>query len=133
MAWVSYRHDGADHVGLVDGDHYVPLEGIARIDATTGSAELAAAHPDPAGRVAAADVEPGRETPTYPVLFPEYASSLIAADAPITVPPESDQVDYEGELAVVIGTGGRRIPRERATEHVLGYAVANDVTVRDHQ
>lgn len=157
MAWVSYRHDGVDHVGLVDGDHYVPLEGVTRIDATTGSAELAAARPDAAGRVAAADVEllpvspapskvlcvglnyrdhiaeTGRETPTYPVMFPKYASSLIAADAPIAVPAESVQVDYEGELAVVIGTGGRRIAREDAMGHVLGYAVANDVTMRDFQ
>ena len=157
MVWVSYRHDGTDHVGVVDGDHYVPLEGITRVDATTGSAELAAARPDRAGRVGAADVEllpvspapskvlcvglnyrdhiaeTGRDTPTYPVLFPKHASSLIAADAPIVVPPESSQVDYEGELAVVVGTGGRRITRERAMEHVLGYAVANDVTMRDYQ
>ena len=157
MAWVSYRHDGVDHVGVVDGDHYVPLEGITRIDATTGSAELAAARQDRENRVAAADVrllpaspapskvlcvglnyrdhiaETGRDTPAYPVLFPKYASSLIAADAPIAVPAESGQVDYEGELAVIIGTGGRRIAREDAMEHVLGYAAANDVTMRDFQ
>lgn len=157
MAWVSYSHNGADHVGLVDGDYYVPLEGITRIGPSTGSTELAAARPDAAGRVAAVDAhllpasptpskvlcvglnyrdhiaETGRDTPAYPVLFPKYASSLLAADVPIQVPPESSQMDYEGELAVVIGTGGRRIPRDRAIEHVLGYTVANDVTARDYQ
>jgi acylpyruvate hydrolase len=52
---------------------------------------------------------------------------------PIPVPPESKAVDYEGEVLVVIGERGRRIPRERALEHVAGYAVANDVTMRDYQ
>lgn len=157
MTWVSYRHRGAEHVGVVDGDDYVPLAGIRRIDRTTGSDQLRAAALDESGRVPAADVEllppswapekvfcvglnyrdhiaeTGRDTPQYPVLFPKYASSLIAADRPILLPPESQQVDYEGELAVVIGTAGRRIPRERALDHVLGYTVANDVTMRDYQ
>ena len=157
MAWVSYRHRGAAHVGVVDGEHYVPLSGITRIDRHTGTDRLRAAGADADGRVRADEVEllpvswapekvfcvglnydehiveTGRDKPTYPVLFPKFASSLIAADRPITVPPESDQVDYEGELAVVIGAAGRRIAPERALEHVLGYAVANDVTMRDYQ
>ncbi|MFT3797139.1 fumarylacetoacetate hydrolase family protein [Microbacterium sp.] len=157
MTWVAYRKDGHEHVGIVDGDRYVPLKGIRRIDAATGSAELRQAEPDPDGAVHAVDVEllppswapekvfcvglnydehireTGRDLPTYPVLFPKYASSLIAADRPIPVPAESSQVDYEAEVAVVIGKAGRRIPRERAMEHVLGYTVANDVTMRDYQ
>ena len=157
MAWVSYRHQGSDHVGVVDGEHYVPLSGITRIDRDTGTDRLRAASADPDGRVRADEVEllpvswapekvlcvglnydehiveTGRDKPTYPVLFPKFASSLIAADRPIPLPAESAQVDYEGELAVVIGTRGRRIAPGAALEHVLGYAVANDVTMRDYQ
>lgn len=157
MAWVSYRRDGVEHVGVVEGDRYVPLRGVRRIDAQTGLDALLAAKADPSQAVAAADVtllppswapekvfcvglnyrdhiaETGRDLPTYPVLFPKFASSLIAADQPIPVPAESGQVDYEGELALVIGRAGRRIPHERARDHVLGYTVANDVTMRDYQ
>ncbi|MDO8212072.1 fumarylacetoacetate hydrolase family protein [Conexibacter sp. CPCC 206217] len=77
--------------------------------------------------------ETGRDLPTYPVLFVKWASSLIAAGAEIALPPESAQVDFEAELAVVIGKPGRRIAREAAYEHVAGLTVANDVTMRDFQ
>ena len=77
--------------------------------------------------------ETGRELPSYPVLFAKFASSLIGASDDIVLPPESAQVDYEAELAVVIGRAGRRIPRASALAHVLGYTVANDVTMRDYQ
>ena len=157
MSWVAYRHGGAAHVGVVDGEQYLPLRGIARIDTGTGLDALLAAEPDETQAVAACAVEllppswapekvfcvglnydehireTGRELPGYPVLFPKFASSLIAADKPIRAPAESAQVDYEGELAVVIGRAGRRITREDAMEHVLGYTVANDVTMRDFQ
>jgi len=77
--------------------------------------------------------ETGRNAPTYPALFCKFASSLIAHGDAIMLPPESRQVDYEAELAVVIGRGGRRVARETALEHVLGYTIANDVTMRDFQ
>jgi len=77
--------------------------------------------------------ETGRELPTYPVLFVKWASSLCAAGAEIPLPPESAQVDFEAELAVVIGKAGRRIPREAAYDHVAGLALANDITMRDYQ
>src|SRR5690348_11688982 len=56
--------------------------------------------------------ESKRELPTYPVLFAKYADSLIGPYDPIVLPPESSQVDYEGEFTVVIGRGGRRISEE---------------------
>ena len=67
------------------------------------------------------------------MLFTKFATTLAGPDDAIPLPPESDAIDYEGELLVVIGERGRRIPRERALEHVAGYAVANDVTMRDYQ
>jgi acylpyruvate hydrolase len=77
--------------------------------------------------------ETGREIPEYPVLFTKFAESLAGPYDPIALPPESSQVDYEGELAVVIGRAGRRITADAAFAHVAGYAIANDVTMRDFQ
>lgn len=77
--------------------------------------------------------ETGRDQKEYPAIFTRWADSLIADGEPLVRPPESTRFDYEGELAVVIGKGGRRIPREKALEHVAGYSVFNDGSVRDWQ
>jgi acylpyruvate hydrolase len=77
--------------------------------------------------------ETERDLPTYPVLFTKFGSSLVGAREAIVLPPESSQVDYEAELAVVIGTEARRAPTSAALDCVAGYAVANDVTMRDYQ
>jgi len=77
--------------------------------------------------------EAGFSQPEYPTLFSRYASSLIGDGAEIVLPPESAQLDYEGELAVVLGKGGRRIAEADALDHVLGYSVFNDASLRDYQ
>ncbi len=77
--------------------------------------------------------ESGFEPPSYPAVFSRYASSLIGHGAPIVRPRVSQQLDYEGELVVVIGKHGRHIPVEHALEHVLGSSVFNDGSVRDYQ
>ena len=77
--------------------------------------------------------ESGFDTPTYPAIFSRYNASLIGHSAPMVRPRVSDQLDYEGELAVIIGKGGRHIPVESALEHVNGYSVFNDGSVRDYQ
>ncbi|MGP3533251.1 fumarylacetoacetate hydrolase family protein [Microbacterium sp. RD1] len=69
----------------------------------------------------------------YPVLFPKFASALLPPDGVIELPAESHQIDYEGELAVIIGRAGRRISEAGALGHILGVAAANDVTMRDFQ
>ncbi|WP_337174294.1 fumarylacetoacetate hydrolase family protein [Paludisphaera sp.] len=71
--------------------------------------------------------------PSEPILFAKYPNTLIAHGEPILLPAESRQVDYEAELVVVVGRGGRRIPRERAMEHVGGYMPGHDVSARDWQ
>jgi acylpyruvate hydrolase len=63
----------------------------------------------------------------------EYASNLIGPTNDILLPPEAEAADYEGEMALVIGRAGRRISEAEAMDHVLGYCVANDVSMRDHQ
>ncbi|MDJ1372628.1 fumarylacetoacetate hydrolase family protein [Gulosibacter molinativorax] len=157
MSYISYIHQGQLHVGEVDGANVVPLDGVTEIGRFTPENVLDQATRLPHLTVALDEVQlrpvvpnPGkifcvglnydthitetkREKPTYPVLFPKYASSLIAAGEAIQLPPETTQFDYEAELAVVIGRSGRRIPESRALEHVMGYTVANDVTVRDYQ
>lgn len=71
------------------------------------------------------------ERPKYPSLFMRAPDSLVAHGATILRPPESAQLDYEGEIAIVIGKGGRRIPAERAREHVAGLTIVNEGTIRD--
>jgi acylpyruvate hydrolase len=77
--------------------------------------------------------EGGFEVPTYPAIFSRVASSLIGHGQAMLRPPESHTLDYEGELAVVIGTGGRRIAEADALAHVAGYTVFNDGTIREWQ
>jgi acylpyruvate hydrolase len=77
--------------------------------------------------------ESGLKKPVYPEIFARFATSLIAHRDPIRRPPESTSLDYEAELAVVIGRGGRRIQPEKALDHVAGYSLFNDATIRDFQ
>lgn len=79
--------------------------------------------------------EMGRKEPQYPVLFMKSPSAVVGGDAPILLPRKlrSDKVDYEGELAVVIGRVCHNVSRENALHYVLGYCCANDVSARDWQ
>jgi acylpyruvate hydrolase len=77
--------------------------------------------------------ESGLKKPEYPEIFARFATSLIAHQEPIRRPRESIALDYEAELAVVIGKPGRRIPQEEALDYVAGYSLFNDATVRDFQ
>ncbi|ACU97082.1 fumarylacetoacetate hydrolase family protein [Saccharomonospora viridis] len=78
-------------------------------------------------------LEMGRELPEHPTLFAKYPEALIGPRDEIQLPPESDQVDWEGELAVVIGKRVRRASAEEAKAAIAGYSVLNDVTMRDYQ
>jgi 2-keto-4-pentenoate hydratase/2-oxohepta-3-ene-1,7-dioic acid hydratase in catechol pathway len=77
--------------------------------------------------------ESGMQVPDYPTLFARFASSLIPHGAPIIRPAESERLDYEGELVAVIGKGGRRIGKAEALDHVAGYSIFNDGSIRDFQ
>ena len=77
--------------------------------------------------------ESGLKKPVYPEIFARFATSLIAHREPIRRPPESSALDYEAELAVVIGRRGRRIQPDKALDHVAGYSLFNDATIRDFQ
>ncbi len=77
--------------------------------------------------------ETGMAIPDYPIVFTRYATSMVAHGAPIVRPAASDQFDFEAELVAVIGSGGRHIAKERALEHVVGYSIFNDGSLRDYQ
>jgi len=77
--------------------------------------------------------ETGRAVVAHPTIFTRYADSQTGHEADIVLPPESKQLDYEGELAVVIGKGGRRISAATALDHVAGYSCYNDGSIRDWQ
>ncbi|MCA8883601.1 MAG: fumarylacetoacetate hydrolase family protein [Rhodobacteraceae bacterium] len=77
--------------------------------------------------------ETGRPDVDYPTIFTRFADSQIGHRQPLIKPAISERFDYEGEMAVVIGQGGRNIPEDRALSHVAGYACYNDATVRDWQ
>jgi acylpyruvate hydrolase len=77
--------------------------------------------------------ETGRPLPEHPMLFPKWHTSLAAPDDEIPLPPESDKVDSEAELAVVIGRRCRRVSADDAGGVIFGYTAANDVSMRDFQ
>jgi 2-keto-4-pentenoate hydratase/2-oxohepta-3-ene-1,7-dioic acid hydratase in catechol pathway len=100
--------------------------------------ELAPVIPNPDKIVMAAlnYYEPGQDRddkPPYPVLFLRLPASQIGHGASLIQPRSSQKLDYEGELAVIIGTGGRHISPDDAQAHIAGYAIYNDGSVRDWQ
>jgi acylpyruvate hydrolase len=156
MRFASCVRGDRRFAALVDGDVVRPLRGIAELGRET-PAELLADPPLSDEALPLADVrlrpvvpEPGKvlcmglnyrahvqegvfEVPEYPVLFPKFAEALVAAGDPIRIPPESEAVDYEAELALVIGRRVRRVAGSAALDAVAGYTIANDVTMRDYQ
>ena len=77
--------------------------------------------------------ESNAEVPTYPTVFAKYASCIIGPSESIVIPRVTSQVDYEGELAVVIGRRARDVAETDALNYVAGYAAFNDVSARDYQ
>ena len=78
-------------------------------------------------------LETGRAKADYPTLFTRFPASLVGHGEALVRPAVSTQLDYEAELAVIIGRGGRHIAEAEALEHVAGYACFNDASVRDYQ
>ena len=116
-------------------------EDARREGVLVGSAEVSLLPPVPNPRkivcVARNYAEHAREAGVtvseIPILFARFPATLVAHGDPILRPTVSDQLDWEGELAFVIGRGGRHISRADALAHVAGYSIFNDVTVRDYQ
>ncbi len=77
--------------------------------------------------------ESGLAVPATPVIFSKFSSCVIAPGEPVVIPRTSEKVDFEAELAVVIGKHAKNVRGDRAYDYVLGYTVFNDVTARDFQ
>jgi len=158
VRFASVSHDDHSQAVAIDGDRAVPLRDIPELGPSTPLSLLRRATLDRDRAVSLDELhfrplvpspirvicvglnyvahahEAGRDVPDeYPVLFTKFASALTGAYDPVPCPPESSAIDYEGELAVVIGERARRIPRERALDAVAGITVSNDVTMRDYQ
>ncbi len=78
-----------------------------------------------------AEYKDGSEAPEFPSVFMRTPDSLTGQSAPLIRPPESDQLDYEGEIVIIIGKAGRRIPRQNALEYIAGLSIMNEGTLRD--
>lgn len=136
FGWVLETPEGA-LVGAVDGS---PFSEFRRLDAGQPLENvklLAPLRPSKVicvGRNYVAHArEHAVEVPEVPLLFLKPPSSVIGPEESIVIPPQSQQVEHEAELAVVIGKRGRWISIEDALDHVSGYTIANDVTARDLQ
>ena len=77
--------------------------------------------------------ETGREATAHPTIFTRFAASQMGHEQPMLRPLESEKLDYEGEIALIIGKAGRRIPAHQALAHVAGFSAYNDGSVRDFQ
>ncbi len=77
--------------------------------------------------------EGGRDTPDYPMLFPRYANTQVGHGQAMIRPKASEKLDFEGELAFVVGKAGRHVAKENAYDYVAGYACYNDGSIRDWQ
>jgi acylpyruvate hydrolase len=153
MRWATIRTDGGTRAARLDGDTLVELDArdvgelLARGGDTpeTGTAHDAATadyapvvtHP---GKILCQGLnyrshilEMGHELPAHPTLFAKFREALIGAHDDIVLPPDSDSVDWEAELALVIGTRVRRAAATEAAAAIAGFTVANDVSMRDWQ
>lgn len=117
-----------DLAGLADGEP-VPLDAVKLLPVIPNPGKILCVGLNYATHVK----ETGREQKAHPAIFTRWADTLVADGAPILRPAESELLDYEGELAIVIGKGGRRIPKAEALAHVAGYSIFNDASVRDWQ
>jgi 2-keto-4-pentenoate hydratase/2-oxohepta-3-ene-1,7-dioic acid hydratase in catechol pathway len=126
-----------DQVGIIEGDLFSRYR---RRQAKTALAEAKLLTPVLPSKIVCVGrnyvehaKELGNEVPKVPLIFLKPPSSIIASGETILLPPQSRQVEHEGELVVVIGKRGRNITAEDAKKHVLGYTIGNDVTARDLQ
>lgn len=150
MRLARYRHEGNEGVGTVVDGEVVPLPGVTSV--LDAPSELPAGPRLPLAQVRllapiarppkflAAGLnyedhleETGMPRPTSPVFFNKQSTCVVGPGDDVHRPRVSEQVDYEGELGVVIGRRCRHVPAESAFDVIAGYLVVNDVTVRDWQ
>jgi 2,4-diketo-3-deoxy-L-fuconate hydrolase len=158
---VTYATDAGPRVGVIDRSEVIPIPGIpdmltflqnpslnhtieaalkGRIDVQPlNTVHLLAPVPRPPKIIGIGlnyldhAEETGQSLPKAPILFSKPPTAVIGPNEPILIPLEARQVDYEVELGVVIGKGGRKITEKEAPDFIGGYTVFNDISARDHQ
>lgn len=160
MKIARHLQNGSPTLALVDGDEVVDLttdvDDLPALLASTNAADLGAMATGARTPLADAQLlspvgappaiiaiglnyrahaeEGGREVPTTPVIFTKHHNCIVGPGEAVHIPRAApDRVDYEGELAVIIGRRCRHVPRDRAAEVIAGYSIMNDVSVRDWQ
>jgi acylpyruvate hydrolase len=157
MRFASVLNDDTPMAVAIDGGQAIPLQGVPELG---GDTPLSLLRDPPLDRDSAFPIADARRRPVvprpgkvicvglnyaahieetkrkhsdYPVLFTKFATTLTGPFDVIPLPAESEAIDYEGELVVVVGEPARRVAPDKALDHVAGYAVANDVSMRDYQ
>lgn len=153
-AWAAITEQGAIDLTPLIGTHYGAIHGVLEpgaserlagfvagraADLPTEDVRYAPFLPDPEKIICVGvnyhnrneEYRDGSEAPKYPSLFMRSPTSFTAHEAPLIRPRESDQLDYEGEIVIVIGKAGRRIPRSEALSHIAGLTLMNEGTIRD--
>ncbi|MFI6732743.1 fumarylacetoacetate hydrolase family protein [Nonomuraea sp. NPDC050451] len=157
MRLATLRLPNRTTAARIDGDHAVEVGApdVGALLADPGWREVAAAADGARHPLSTADLAPvvprpgkivcvglnyrnhilemGRELPEYPTLFAKFAEALVGPYDDIALPAVSEAVDWEGELAVIVGTAARNVSPEQAAASIAGYSVINDVTARDYQ
>ncbi len=148
MKIARFSHEGAINFGILDDEELVVIDGDPMFQGfeTTGervplSAATLLAPVIPRSKIVAVGKNyrehvaemGGTEPPPAPLLFLKPNTSIIGPGDAIVRPPQSERVDYEGELAVVVGKIAKNVPASDALSIVFGYTIANDVTARDLQ
>ncbi len=155
MRFVSVRSGASPYAALLEGEELVPLgfEDVgAMLKAGGAPSSPPTGEPVAFGGAALAPVVPSpprifcvglnyrthilemkRELPAHPTLFAKFPAALVGPRDDICLPAVSERVDWEAELAVIVGRCGRHLTRDEAREAIAGYSVINDVTARDFQ
>jgi 2-keto-4-pentenoate hydratase/2-oxohepta-3-ene-1,7-dioic acid hydratase in catechol pathway len=146
MKIVRFSHHARDSYGVLEGDRVAPLENIrdapkpAAGARSIALAEVRLLAPITPSKIVAAGLnyrdhakEMGGALPAEPMLFIKPSTAVIGPGDPIIYPPQTKNLHYEGELAIVIGKAARKVAESDARRYVLGYTCMNDVTARDLQ
>ena len=148
-----WREDGVVDLGRRLGSRFAALHDLVGADALDAARDFADAAPDhPSGDCVLQkpllrwgkcfcvgvnypdrneEYKDASNAPKYPSLFVRFPESITGPDAPLVRPPESEQLDYEGEVVIVIGCRGRRIASADWARHVFGYTIGNEGSIRD--
>ena len=131
--------DIRDHIGTDSLTRLADFAAERPVDIAAGEVSYAPFLPNPEKIICVGvnyrnrneEYRDGSDLPKYPSLFFRSPTSFVAHDEALVRPRESDQLDYEGELAIIIGKGGRRIQKEQALGHIAGLTLVNEGTLRD--